>query len=268
MSISTSWDKRQPRLLVICVDVADGKTVTFDSYHKQQAEDHKNPLYESDGISIDHVMASGTLPIFYDFRDIGGRQFCDGGLLSNTPFRELLQAHQDYWSGKIDKDTQKIPDLDVYIVNVRPSTGSLIDKDDHDAAKDRINDITFFDRNSDYDENAFAMTTDCMAIIDRLKALAENHIGKDKSGAFNDDFENFLNTTKAKSKSITNKTRTHKDLLRGRFKLTNVKRIEPKAYEDSIYGKGADFTSKTIRDLIDKGRRDALYMLEGDGNNT
>jgi predicted acylesterase/phospholipase RssA len=38
-------------------------------------------------------MASGTLPKFYDIQKIGERQFCDGGLLSNTQFRELLQAH-------------------------------------------------------------------------------------------------------------------------------------------------------------------------------
>lgn len=36
MSIATSWDKREPRLLVISVDVAEGKTVAFDSYHKKK----------------------------------------------------------------------------------------------------------------------------------------------------------------------------------------------------------------------------------------
>jgi predicted acylesterase/phospholipase RssA len=100
MSIATSWDKREPRLLVISVDVAEGKTVAFDSYHKKKAEDPENSLCEDDGITIDHVMASGTLPVFYKFREIpmkGGRKFCDGGSLSNTPFRELLQAHRDYW---------------------------------------------------------------------------------------------------------------------------------------------------------------------------
>ena len=76
--------------------LAEGKTVTFDSYHKE-AKDPKNPLYNGDGITIDHIMASGTLPVFYDFRELGGHKFCDGGLLSNTPFKELLQAHQEYW---------------------------------------------------------------------------------------------------------------------------------------------------------------------------
>ena len=33
-------------------------------------------------------MASGTLPEPYDAKEIGGRKFWDGGVLSNTPLRE------------------------------------------------------------------------------------------------------------------------------------------------------------------------------------
>jgi NTE family protein len=76
LRIATSWDQRQPRLLVTSVDVAEGKTVVFDSYHKQAEDDPKNSLYEGDGITINHVMASGTLPLFYKLREIpkeGGR---------------------------------------------------------------------------------------------------------------------------------------------------------------------------------------------------
>jgi predicted acylesterase/phospholipase RssA len=85
LKIFTSWNKKQPRLLVVAVDVYEGRTVTFDSYFKK-AEDPDNALYNDDGIDLDHIMASGTLPEFYDFRKKGGRYFCDGGLLSNTPF--------------------------------------------------------------------------------------------------------------------------------------------------------------------------------------
>lgn len=39
-----------------------------------------------------------------------------GGILSNTPFRELLQAHRDYWKKIVlCEDQGKIPDPDVYI---------------------------------------------------------------------------------------------------------------------------------------------------------
>jgi NTE family protein len=168
---------------------------------------------------------------YYDFREIGGHKFCDGGLLSNTPFRELLQAHQSYWMRvidkhkTIDKDKEKIPDLEVYIVNVHPSTQYIdIGAEDHDGVKDRINDMTFFDRNSHYDENIANTETDYAELINKLKGLAEDYIGRDKFGAFESDFENFLKTTGAKSKTDTGRHRTYKDLLNGRFKLINVVR--------------------------------------------
>jgi NTE family protein len=277
LTIATSHDKKQPRLLVVSVDVADGKTVTFDSYYKE-SKGCENSLYDGDGISIDHIMASGTIPEFYDYRKIGGRNFCDGGLLSNTPFRELLQAHQDYWLGIIDKDKddQKIPDLEVYIVNVHPSKQDPIrggvqdgDKDrindDHDGVRDRKNDITYFDKNSRYDENTVYAEIDYSEIIDGLKELATKYIGKDKTDEFKNDVENLLKK-KAKSKSNVNKARTYRDLLNGRFKLIKVERIENTGYENSIFGKFADFTSKSIRDLIKKGEKDALKWLNSTHN--
>ena len=78
-------------------------------------------------------MASGTLPVFYDFRKLGGLQFCDGGLLSNTPFRELLQAHRDYWLQVMGTNKDKILDLEVYIINDHPSKGTYINDDDLDG---------------------------------------------------------------------------------------------------------------------------------------
>ena len=174
MTIATSWSNREPRLLLISVDVAEGKTVAFDSYHTK-AEDPENSLYEGDGITIDHVMASGTIPVFYKFREIptkGGRKFCDGGILSNTPFRELLQAHRDYWKRVVGKDKDEIPNLDVYIVNVHPSRQDKVPTD-LDGVKDRLNDITFMDRNSHYDETVADLVRDYTDLIDRLKGTCK-----------------------------------------------------------------------------------------------
>lgn len=268
LSIATSWRNREPRLLVISVDVAEGKTVAFDSYHTK-AEDPKNSLYEGDGITIDHVMASGTLPVFYKLRELpteGGRKFCDGGILSNTPFRELLEAHRDYWkrvAGE-DKDDQ-IPDLDVYIINVHPSKQDKVPPD-LDAVKDRINDITFSDRNSHYEERAADLVTDYTELIYKLKELAKSHFeNKDESDLFQNEFENLLKTTEAKSRGGTGEHVKYKDLLKGRFKLSKVVRIEPEeseSYTDSISGKVGDFTSKTIMNLIEKGKQDARRVLK------
>ena len=61
------------------------------------------------GIKLDHVMASASVPVNYDYALVpidssdsskGNRRFWDGGVLSNTPLRELIQAHEDYWNVK------------------------------------------------------------------------------------------------------------------------------------------------------------------------
>ena len=82
-------------------------------------KDDSKPIvieYE-DGITVENVMASNTLPEFYDPKEVSGRKFWDGGLLSNTPLRDLLQSHREYWVNVENKD--EAPDLDVYIVNVQ-----------------------------------------------------------------------------------------------------------------------------------------------------
>jgi NTE family protein len=153
--IATRFCEKQLRLLVFSVDVLEGKTVAFDSYEKadgfRKSEYgqyyHEDKRYEHvikyEGITLEHVMATGTLPEFYDYtivptnidtgkgdlekvnsshnktQKIDIRYFWDGGLLSNTPFRELLQAHEDYWVN-VEK-CDKIPDLEVYLVNLHPS---------------------------------------------------------------------------------------------------------------------------------------------------
>ena len=266
LSIATSWRNREPRLLVISVNVADGKTVAFDSYHTK-AEDPENSLYEGDGITIDHVMASGTIPIFYKFREIpakGGRKFCDGGILSNTPFRELLQSHRDYWKRVVGKDKEEIPDLDVYIVNVHPSKRDKVPTD-LDGVKDRINDITFMDRNSHYDETVADLVTDYTDLINRLKVLAKSYFENKykRDIIFQNEFERLLKTIEGKTRGDVGEHRKYKeDLLKGRFRLTKVIRIENDSYKDSISGKVGDFTSKSIRNLIEKGKQDARRVLE------
>jgi NTE family protein len=157
---------------------------------------------------------------------LGGLQFCDGGLLSNTPFRELLQAHRDFWLQVKGTNRHRIPDLEVYIINVHPSKSTYINDDDLDGTKDRINDISYFDRNSHYDENVVNQATDYVEIINGMRNVARRHFSKDKFDVFQHDFQNFLETTQAKSKSDIQAggKRTCKDVLNCTFNLKNVVR--------------------------------------------
>ncbi len=103
--LATNFDKNEPRLLIFSVDVAEGETVTFDSYERSDGgrrseygkynakqKEYENVISYNEGIGIDHVMASNTVPEFYDYREIDGHKFWDGGMLSNTPFRETFTS--------------------------------------------------------------------------------------------------------------------------------------------------------------------------------
>lgn len=95
-------------------------------------------------------MASASVPIYYDYRIIEAeksvardngdtnvkkikRYFLDGQLLSNTPLRELIGEHKQYWESVLVPDKleteiligeiqeQRVPDLEVYIANLWPT---------------------------------------------------------------------------------------------------------------------------------------------------
>ncbi|MFZ0895748.1 MAG: hypothetical protein WAZ77_14725 [Candidatus Nitrosopolaris sp.] len=106
------------------------------------------------------------------------------------------------------------------------------------------------------------MATDYVEIIDNLKRYAKQNMSKEKFEVFQKEFESLL-TREAKSKSDTDNKRKYKDLLNCGFKLTNVIRIEnTSSYDDSIFGKIGDYSSKTIKDLIKKGGEDAYEVLD------
>jgi NTE family protein len=124
----------QPRFLLVTVDVQTGDAVTFDSYSNKAKyhNDTNSFIVTKNGIETDHVLASGTFPGFYDYPNFEVESknemtktsdkerliFWDGGIKSNTPLRELIQAHTDYWRDKTDHG---IPDLEVYIADLWPS---------------------------------------------------------------------------------------------------------------------------------------------------
>lgn len=283
--ILTDFKNKQPRLLVCSVDVAEGVTVTFDSYPKADGSrkseygnynnesGYENVIDYSDGVTIDHIMASGTLPEFYNHAEVSIhtsdkqkthlRYFWDGGLLSSTPLRELLHAHQEYW--KDVENINEIPELDVYIVNVHPSKidiGKI--PTDHNGVKDRQNDITYADRNSRYDENITRLIGDYASFVTEMKDLLEEAIFKVNDKNDKDVLKRKLNdilVTKTSNKGRKYEARNYEDLIRGRFKLNKVIRIERTNYINSIYGKTGDLTFETIHKLIKEGECDAWFSL-------
>jgi NTE family protein len=269
--LTTSFD--EPRLLAVSVDVQHGKAVTFDSYSKKsafQSYDQDTRDYEDyivqyeNGIMVEHIMASASFPLFFDYEKVDGRNFWDGGILSNTPLRELLQAHRDYWFKEVK--AEKVPDLEVYIINVWPSEEKTVPID-HDGVKDRKNDITHSDK-TEYDQKIAALVTDYVNLFKMTKGIALNHIkSQAQQKLFENDLTEFLEKD-AESRKRTGEQRKYKDLIDGRFDLKRVVTIERKDDLNSISNKWADYTSETINTLISEGEnfeRNALVKITPSG---
>ncbi|MGH9980131.1 MAG: patatin-like phospholipase family protein, partial [Nitrososphaeraceae archaeon] len=160
--IATTQEENQPRLILVAVDVANGMPVTFDSYPKEDGSrkteygrfisgndeeiGFEHVVHYDKGITSDHVMASGSYPVNFDFTKIevesynsepsnrpidlekttsgngNGyrkemRYFWDGGLMTNTPLMQLVLLHRLYWYRVRGlKDT--VPRLGICVINL------------------------------------------------------------------------------------------------------------------------------------------------------
>jgi NTE family protein len=274
--ISTIYEEGEPRLLVVSTDVKDGSTVTFDSYAtKSEDGDYrtgtsaagysKRTSRHSGGVQLSHVIASSSIPLFYDFERIGEEEYCDGGVLSNTPLREVLQAHRDYWYKDIggEKPDSKVPALEIFIVGVWPSKGddSTDAKLNFDDAKERLYDISLSDKTV-YDEKVAVIVSDYVDLIKQLTDLALSTAGsKEKKDTLQKGIDSIYNKP-AQSRGRDGERRKYGSLIQGRTMISSITRIECKADRDSISNKSLDITTTTIENLIDQGRRDTNEVLQ------
>jgi NTE family protein len=127
----------EPRLLLCSVDVEEGETVVFDSYsdkskyaYDKDKKEYKYTLNYKQGLGVEHILASASIPLLFDYQWIPEdydyqkyargeeqykdhpahkkfRPFWDGGLLSNTPIRELISEHKIFWEKNTKIDNAK-----------------------------------------------------------------------------------------------------------------------------------------------------------------
>ena len=303
--IATSHEDNQPRLILVSVDVADGVAVTFDSYAKSDhvrkteygkyiKQDGNEIGFErviryDDGITADHVMASGSLPVNFDYtmlevesynsgfsqprqRDKNDsksverkiessknisyqrekRHFWDGGLMTNTPLTQLVLHHRNYWY-QVRGLKDKAPTLGICVVNVHPTRQPEVPTD-HDGMVNRNNDITFSDR-SQREEEALLLISDYVDLVwDLIKIAKENGV--------KDDVINELLNDQTKYHGDSLRPRQYRQIVEGRYDIGELIRIERKNDEDTISDKTFDFSSGTIAYLLANGYEDTINVIK------
>lgn len=276
----------QPRLLLIAVDVQDAATITFDSYPKRDGhmvsvygdEDDikKHAVKYDDGIGIEHLLTTMSSHVRLDFPTLNAitgeaddeqipdgtslpRPYMDGFYLSNTPLREVLQSHRDYWY-KVKDLPYEVPSLDIYIGDLYPQKEEGTPQDP-DAINNRVQNVLFHDKTK-YDEKVTTMVSDYVNIINELMNMVKD---KDKN-ITNEIIYNQLEqklSNKLVSSSRKGKPRDIRNILKGRFPINQVLRVvyresQHSKNSDDIFGKAFDFSKTTINNLIKQGSDDAI----------
>lgn len=183
------------------MDVQTGDAVTFDSYEKKDQAQNLGTKYYSEygdeqnkhmisydrGVEVEHVLASGTFPNFFDYPKLNVKDsetsvsknekhnFWDGSLRSTTPLREVIHTHRDYCHEKgTDKDD--VPDLEVYIADLWPSElKEQPSSFDLDFVENRKWNILFSDK-TDYDEQVASVVTDYSDFVNEFRHLAKRKV--------------------------------------------------------------------------------------------
>ncbi|MGI0056712.1 MAG: patatin-like phospholipase family protein [Nitrosarchaeum sp.] len=286
--IATSREDNQPRLLLVTVDTMESLPVVFDSYAKEDGtrksgygrlivdKDNKNSMdtqkvigFEHvikypEGITADHVIASAAVPINFDYSQIEAesydpqtkryeketRYFWDGGILANTPLIQVVTAQRQYWYfGKGVKDA--VPKLGVFLINLHPARVDKIPRD-HDGAVNRNADISFGDRSKN-DETILLIFQTYTNLIKELIKLAKDN------GANQKMIDELLDRPIPAQERLEGVRGTsYRDGVEGAFNMGEIIRIQREHDEYSVSNKIFDFSSNTIKRLIQDGYDDAV----------
>src|SRR5215207_1987730 len=274
--IATNYEKGEPRLLIVSVDATEGTPIAFDSYEKgkdlngkeirktvyyghgqsRQEEKQQQPIVieYDDGIKIQHVMASASLPEFYEYEEISGHKLWDGGILSNTPIRELIQAHKDFWEYKIgsreledsilEDASFSVPDLELYIINLWHPDDNVAPSDP-DGMTERHRDIKSHDQ---YYVNESILLTHYIDLIEKLIQLRNGKNNYELKKEINKILQNYTTT-----RDTTEIPKKYIEIIKTQFEISKLESIEHRDNIDTISGKVGDFTSDTIKKLIQEG---------------
>jgi predicted acylesterase/phospholipase RssA len=136
-----------PTLLVTATDVAAGQIAVFDS-RKQH-------------LSLDHILASGSLPPSFAMTKIGDKHYWDGGLFDNTPLGAVLDA--------LPKGDAA---LTAYVVNLFPNAAAL--PTNMAEVSERMMNLQFANKTSE-DLKLLARFDAVARLMEALQSLPADH---------------------------------------------------------------------------------------------
>jgi NTE family protein len=212
-------ERPNSRLLLTAVNVLTSEPLTFDSAKQK--------------ITAKHVLATSAYPLyFFPWVEVEDGLYCwDGGLLSNTPLREVIEA-------------SPIRDKKIIVVENYPKAIEALPQNIPEVLH-RARDIIFSDKTL-HNVKMSRVITRYLRFIDELYLLVEKHAEANKLDSetrrkIQTKYQKFKMERGAEIKSIRYITREEK---------------HPHVYEN------ADFSINTIKNSIKEGEMRAKAVLK------
>jgi NTE family protein len=223
------YDKLKPngnphcRLVITATNVLTAEPITFDS-----SKQH---------ITSKHVLATSAYPLYYfPWVEVEKDVYCwDGGLLSNTPLREVI-------------DASPILDKEIFLVENYPKHIETL-PDNLPETLHRARDIIFSDKTL-HNVRMSKVITQYLRFIDELYQIIENNVDQSKLDK----------DTREKIKKKYRKFKQERGAEIKRISYITRKEEHPHVYEN------ADFTLETIRASIYEGEQAAQEVLQKNDN--
>lgn len=172
--------------------------------------------------------------------------------MTNTPLQQLVLQHRLYW-WKVRGLKDNVPRLGICVINLHPKKQAEIPSH-RDGVVNRNNDITFSDR-SEQEEVMLLLISDYVDLVRTLLKAAEEH-GVDKKF-----ISNLLNQKTNFHGEFLRRSR-FQDIIEGRFQIDEIIRVNRENDADTISNKTFDFSSETIKLLLQRGYNDAIDGFE------
>jgi NTE family protein len=219
------YDKLKPngnsnsRLIVTAVNVLTSEPLTFDSY--------RQPIYSK------HILATSGYPVYYfPWVEVEeGVYAWDGGLLSNTPLREVI-------------DASPVVDKKIFLVENYPKRINSL-PDNLAEVLHRTRDIIFCDKSLSTVQISKAITS-YLRYIDELYQTVEEYADLTKID------KDLLKKIRRKYKKYKQDTGAE---IKGVYYISREEQVH------SIY-ENADFSPKAIKDSIKEGELKTTKILE------
>ncbi|HXV89250.1 MAG TPA: patatin-like phospholipase family protein [Nitrososphaeraceae archaeon] len=292
--IATSYEKKEPRLLLVAVDVQEGSTVVFDSYEKADGsrkteygrygqefahngiEGFEHVIRYNNGIEVEFVLASGSVPVNYDYTKLMVENYSNKHKIKNeneekkkSQSRKTINKKKRYfWDGGIIANTplrEAIMEHRRYWHGVRKSEVPLLRAfiiNVHPIKQEYlpVNYDGVVDRKNDFTYHDRTLFDERMAImitdyVDIIKSLIK--LAKDNKIRM-DLLENIFQQQALTRNFMTGKHFKYADLIENMVSVDLVIRVERKNDVHTIANKTFDFSSITIEQLIKDGYEEAI----------